>query len=139
LEFALELLGFEHKTRERLAECLDTAASLSLKSNEVLAHIADARAEVPLSAEACCLLLGHFGLDTEKLEFELAATFLEPCYVKRGAGLSWHHPCWGCREATGDVQQVDPVAELGHHLLCDRRRRLHVFAQAGVEGADQPA
>ena len=104
MKLALELLGLEHKARERLAECLDTAASLSPKSCEVLAQVADASAEVSFCAEALRFLLGHFGLDTEKLEVELAAAFLEPCCVKRGAGLNWHHTCWGCREATGNVQ-----------------------------------
>ena len=95
MKFALQLLGLVHKACGRLADCLDTAVGLSLKSSEVLGQVADARAEVPLGAEACCLLLGHLGLNTKKLESKLAAAFLEPCCVESSAGLSRHYPCRG--------------------------------------------
>jgi hypothetical protein len=103
LKLGLELLSFEHKARERLAECLHTAAELRLES-DVLAQVADSSAEVALRAEALRLLLGSLGSNTKECEVKLVAALLEACCVDRSAGLGRYHPCRGGCKATGGVQ-----------------------------------
>jgi hypothetical protein len=91
-EPVLEVLGFNHQARERLAKRLQAAAGLGFKPGQVLAQVADTCAQVTLCAETLCLLLSHLSSDAEELQVELVAALLEACCVQRGAGLLWYHP-----------------------------------------------